>query len=121
MTILQQISLYGMAAFYAIAGFNHFKNPKFYLSLMPKFFPAPNLLNQLSGIAEIVFAIGLLFTPTRQISSYLIIALLISFYAVHIPHLIHPPKIAEGKYWFLIVRLFLQIVLIYWAWIVGKY
>ena len=121
MTTLQQISLYVMAAFYAGAGINHFVNPKFYLSITPKFFPLPNLLNQVSGIAEIILAIGLLFASTRQISSYLIIAMLISFFAVHIPHLFSPPKMAQGREWFLYVRLVLQFALIYWAWMVSKY
>lgn len=121
MTTIQQISLYLMAAFYAGGGINHFINPKFYLSIMPKFFPAQNLLNQVSGIAEIVLAIGLIFVFTRQISAYLIIAMLISFFAVHIPHLFQPPKMAQGREWFLYVRIVLQFVLIYWAWLVSKY
>lgn len=121
MTTIQQISLYAMAFLYAGAGINHFVNPKFYLGIMPNFFPIQNVLNQVSGIAEILLAIGLLFVSTRQISAYLIIAMLISFFAVHIAHLFQPPKMAQGKEWFLYVRIALQFVLIYWAWIVSKY
>ncbi len=121
MTTLQQISLYLMAAFYAGGGINHFLNPRFYLSITPKFFPMPNLLNQASGMVEIVLAAGLLFASTRQVSAYLIIAMLIVFFAVHIPHLFQPPKMAQGKEWFLYVRIILQFVLIYWAWVVSKY
>lgn len=121
MTTIQQISIYAMAFFYAGAGINHFINPKFYLSIMPKFFPAHNLFNTVSGVAEIILAVGLLFTSTRQTSAYLIIAMLILFFAVHIPHLFQPPKIAQGKEWFLYVRVLLQFVLIYWAWKVGNY
>ncbi len=121
MTTIQQIALYLMAFLYAGAGINHFINPRFYLGIMPKFFPMPNLLNQLSGIAEMVLALGLLFASTRQISAYLIIAMLISFFAVHITHLFQPPKMAQGKEWFLYVRLVLQFALIYWAWCVSKY
>ena len=122
MTTIQQISLYVMAFLYAGAGVNHFINPKFYLGIMPKFFPMPSLLNQVSGIAEIVLAVGLLFASTRQISAYLIMAMLIAFFAVHITHLFQPPKGAEGyKYGFLVVRVLLQFVLIYWAWCVSKY
>lgn len=121
MTTLQQLSLYAMAFLYAGAGINHFINPKFYLGIMPKFFPMPNLLNQLSGVAEIILAIGLLVASTRQISAYLIIAMLISFFAVHISHLFQPPKMAQGKEWFLYVRIILQFLLIYWAWVVSTY
>jgi uncharacterized membrane protein len=120
MTTIQQISLYIMAFLYIGAGINHFINPRFYLSIMPKFFPMPNLLNQVSGIAEIILGIGLLFATTRPISAYLIIAMLIAFFAVHIPHLFQPPKMAQGKEWFLYIRVVLQFALIYWAWSVSK-
>ncbi len=122
MTTIQQISLYAMAFLYGAAGINHFVNPKFYLGIMPKFFPMPNLLNQVSGVAEIILAIGLLFASTRPISAYLVIVMLVLFFAVHLTHLFQPPKGAEGyKYGFLVVRFFMQFVLIYWAWLVSKY
>ncbi|MDB5226280.1 MAG: hypothetical protein JWN78_473 [Bacteroidota bacterium] len=121
MTLLQQISLYSMAFFYIGGGVNHFIKPKFYLSIMPAFLPWHILLNQVSGIAEIVLGIGLFFKPTRMISAYLIIAMLISFFLVHISHLFNPPKMAEGKYWVLVLRIPLQFVLIYWAWSVRNY
>jgi uncharacterized membrane protein len=110
-----------MAFLYAGAGVNHFINPKFYLSITPRFFPMPNLLNQVSGVAEIILAIGLLFASTRQISACLIIAMLIAFFAVHITHVFQPPKMAQGREWFLYIRIALQFVLIYWAWCVSKY
>jgi hypothetical protein len=39
----------------------------------------------------------------------LIIAMLIVFFAVHIPHLFQPPKMAQGKEWFLYVRIVLAV------------
>ena len=121
MTTIQQISLYVMALLYAGAGINHFINPNFYLNIIPKFFPIPNFLNQLSGIVEIILAIGLLFESTRQSAAYLIIIMLVLFFYIHITHLFQPPKMAQDKVWFLYVRIVLQFVLIYWAWRVGKY
>ncbi len=121
MTTLQQVSLFGMALLYGAAGVNHFINPRFYTGIMPKFFPMPELLNQVSGIAEIILAVGLLFAPTRQVSAYLIIAMLVVFFTVHVPHLFNPPKMAQGKYWLLILRIPIQFLLIYWAWLVSKY
>jgi uncharacterized membrane protein len=121
MSLIQQISLYVMSFFYVGAGINHFINPRFYIGIMPSFFPSPALLNQLSGIAEIILGIGLLFSATRAWSAYLIIAMLIVFFAVHIPHLIDPPKMAKDSYWLLVLRIPLQFVLIYWAWKVSTY
>ena len=122
MITLQQVSLYVMALLYAAAGINHFVNPKFYINIMPKFLPVQNLLNQASGVAEIILAIGLLFASTRKISAWLIVVMLIVFFIVHISHLFNPPKGAEGyKYWFLYIRILLQFVLIYWAWTITQY
>lgn len=120
MSLLQQISLYVMSFIYIGAGINHFINPRFYIGIMPSFFPAPAFLNSLSGVAEIVLGIGLLFATTREWSAYLVIAMLIVFFSVHIPHLIDPPKMAKGSYWVLVLRIPLQFVLIYWAWEVSK-
>jgi len=110
-----------MASIYGMAGINHFRNSKFYLSIMPSFLPMPAFLNSLSAVAEILLAIGLLFATTRKISAYLVIAMLIVFFVVHISHLITPPKMAEGKYWVLVARIPIQFILIYWAWLVSKY
>ena len=121
LTTLQSISLYLMASLYGIAGINHFRNAKFYLSIMPSFFPMPGFLNAASGVAEIALAVGLLFTSTRKISAYLVIAMLIVFFVVHISHLITPPKMTDGRYWLLVARVPMQFVLIYWAWKVSQY
>jgi uncharacterized membrane protein len=121
MNTIQAILLYSMAAFYMFAGFNHFKNSRFYESIMPSFFTHKIFWHKLSGLAEILLALGLLFDSTRLWSSYLIIAMLVVFFIVHISHLIDPPKMAKGKTWFLWVRIPFQFLFIYWAYIVGKY
>jgi uncharacterized membrane protein len=121
MSMLQQISLYVMSAIYIIAGVNHFKNPKFYTGIMPSFLPAHQMLNVVSGVAEVILGAGLLFAASRQVSAYLIMAMLIAFFLIHIPHLFHPPKMAQGKYWVIVLRIPIQFVLIYWAWVVSKY
>jgi uncharacterized membrane protein len=88
---------------------------------MPSFFPMPSFFNAASGIAEIALAIGVLFAATRKVSAYLIIAMLVVFFVIHISHLITPPKMSEGKYWVLVARIPMQFLLIYWAWCVSQY
>ena len=120
MSVLQQISLYLMSLLYIGAGINHFVNPRFYIGIMPSFFPAPAFLNSLSGVAEILLGVGLLIASTREWSAYLVIAMLIVFFSVHISHLIDPPRMAKGTYWILVLRIPIQFVLIYWAWKVSQ-
>ena len=83
---LLRISLHLMATLYILAGLNHFIRPENYLSLIPPYFPAPEYLNILAGIAEVVFGLGLHFSKTRYWSAWGIIAMLIAFLPVHIIH-----------------------------------
>lgn len=110
-----------MALLYIGAGINHFLNPKFYLAIMPAFLPAHQMLNVVSGIVEIVLGIAICFPASRQMAAYALMAMLVSFFLVHVSHLFNPPKMVQGKYWLIVLRIPLQFVLIYWAWWVSKY
>ncbi|MGD1839769.1 MAG: hypothetical protein ACFB0B_02575 [Thermonemataceae bacterium] len=111
-------ALWGAIIFYLVAGINHFVMPQFYLQLTPDFLPYPALINQIAGVAEIMLAIGLVFIATRKISAWLIVAMLLLFYLVHVGHLFKPP--VALPYAVYIFRLFLQVFLIYWIVQVGK-
>ena len=119
--IIGKVSIIVMAILYFLAGLNHFRDPQFYLDIMPSFFPIKEILNFVSGGMEVVLAIGLFSVSTRKISAYLIILLLISFFVVHIAHLFRTPDIYNelGKaapY----LRIVFQFVFIYWAYKVGQ-
>ncbi|MBX9892059.1 MAG: hypothetical protein K2Y12_07020 [Chitinophagaceae bacterium] len=82
---MQLIALYTMAAFYFVAGLNHFLNARFYMPLIPAYLSNwRNLINIVSGIAEMLLAIGLLFEATRLWSVYAIILMLIAFIPAHV-------------------------------------
>ena len=73
------IQLYLMGVIYTILGIVHFTHTGFYKPLMPKFLPANDLLIYLSGVAEIVLGIGILFPQTRSLALWGLIAMLIVF------------------------------------------
>ncbi|WP_029489712.1 DoxX family protein [Aquimarina agarivorans] len=107
--------LFLMAAMYVVAGFFHFYKPKPYLAIMPPYLPQPKALVFWSGVAEILLGLGLIFTPTRVLSIYFIVAMLIVFLPVHI-YMLQSEQAAKGvPKWFLWLRLPLQFVLIWWA------
>ncbi|WP_027000365.1 DoxX family protein [Eisenibacter elegans] len=108
-------SLYLTVVLYLVAGINHFINPRFYERMMPSFLPAPVLLHKLAGVVEIVLAVALLIPAWRLWAVWGLVALLVSFFLVHIPHLIRPP-IKKVPYWIYLVRVPIQFFLIYWAW-----
>jgi uncharacterized protein YjeT (DUF2065 family) len=55
-----------MCLLYVLGGGFHFVAPKMYERVVPPQFPRPRLLVYLSGIAEIVLGIGVLFEPPRR-------------------------------------------------------
>jgi uncharacterized membrane protein len=111
-----------MGIFYIVAGVNHFISPDFYLKMIPPFLPNPELLNYLSGAAEVALGIGVLIPSLRLWSCYGVIALLLAVFPANIYMLTEAMNLAnpEMPVWLLILRLPFQAVFIYWAWAVRR-
>ena len=108
--------LYLMSAMYILAGLMHFLKPKMYLRIMPRYLPAHKSLVLLSGLAEILLGVGLMFPETKDLSIYGIILMLIVFLLVHF-YMLSSEKAGAGvPRWALLARIPLQFVLIWWAW-----
>ena len=60
MSTIKLISLVLMAALYIYAGISHFRTPKFFLKITPKWVPYPEKVNVLVGILEIVLGLSLI-------------------------------------------------------------
>ncbi len=104
-----------MAAFYIAAGFFHFKNPKFFIKITPPYIPAPEKVNILVGVIEILLGIFLLVEKTQSLAAWGIIALLIAVFPANIYH--HQLARKKGKdVTATLIRLPIQALLIYWAW-----
>ena len=107
--------LYLMAFIYVLAGLNHFRSPKIYIKIIPPYLKYPKELNILSGIAEIILGIGLLFSTTQSFAAWGVILMLALFLMTHI-YMLTEPKAAMGlPKWVLILRLPLQFGLMFWA------
>ena len=103
---------------YIAAGINHFRVPAFYIGIIPHYLPYPVILNTLAGICEIAFGLMLIVKPTRKIAAWGIVLMLIAFLPVHIAMLgghteVNGISVLPVWAW---ARLFLQPVLIVWAW-----
>lgn len=106
---------YVMGLLYILAGLNHFRQPKLYIKIIPPFFKNPKLLNQLSGLAEIILGALLCFTITSKLAALGIILLLIAIFPANY-YMYKNDKAALGlPKWIRLVRLPLQLILIYWA------
>lgn len=111
---MNNFGLYLMAALYFAAGVIHLLKPRIYLRMMPPWVPMPLAAVLVSGVLEMAFAIGLLFTLTRSPSAWGIILLLIAIFPANV-YMLMSGKFHRIPQILLILRLPLQLVLIWWA------
>jgi len=112
---MKKISLYIMMLLYAGAGINHFIHPEFYLKIMPSWLPAHEALVFISGVAEVLCAVLLLFPNTRRVGAWAVIALLIAVFPANIQMLLDCKRDNNPMIWVAILRLPIQLLLIWWA------
>lgn len=116
-SVWSMVGLVAQSALYVVGGINHFWHSRFYTAIMPPHYDHPLALVQLSGAAEVLGGVGLLLPATRRMSAWGIVAMLLVYYDVHIYMVRHPERFPTVPEWALWVRLPLQLVLIYWAYI----
>lgn len=105
-----------MAAVYLAAGANHFIKPEYYLKVMPPYLPFHEILNYVSGAAEIILAIMLCFPATRSLAAWGVIALLIAVFPANIYMFqARETVFSDLPAWALAARLPMQAVLALWA------
>src|SRR3954451_3039095 len=107
---MKNVARFLLALFVGFAGVTHFTSPAFYVSIVPASLPRPELLVQLSGIAELAGAIGLLIPATRRLAGIGLIALFVAVFPANVNMAIHQlpfegRPVAPALLW---GRLFLQ-------------
>lgn len=109
------ISRYLLAAFFIVAGANHFLNSEIYLSMMPPWLPAPDALNLISGAAEVAGGIGILIPRTRRAAAIGLILLLLAVFPANLHLAIHGWPALDIPRWVLWLRLPFQLAFIAWV------
>ena len=109
--------LYLMALLYILAGFNHFRNPRLYIKIIPSYFSNPKLLNSVSGLTEIVLGICLCLPFTSKFASWGIIALLIAIFPANLYMYKNDNASLGLSKTMRLLRLPLQLALIFWAYL----
>jgi uncharacterized membrane protein len=106
---------YLLGILFVIAGMTHFSKSHWYERIMPTYIPAHKTMVMLSGIAEMVLGFMLMTAKNQQLAAWGIIVLLILFIPVHIYMLQNEKASMNLPKWVLILRLPLQLALMYWA------
>jgi uncharacterized membrane protein len=106
-----------LALLFIVGGILHFVFPETYLRIMPPVLPAPNLLVQVSGVAEIAGGVGLLCSRFRRAAAYGLAVLLVAVFPANIymavAHVPFPGMMGES--WVQWLRLPLQVPIFLWA------
>jgi len=118
--MFKKISYVLIPLFYIGAGINHFWHSAGYYTIVPGYLPNAWLINIFAGIAEIILGSLFLFSQTRFVAAYGIIAMLIAFIPAHIVMIQKGFCLSNGyclPQWAVWIRLFpLQFILMLWAW-----
>ena len=102
-------------ALFVAAGLNHFRDPGFYVWIMPPYLPWHLQLVNISGAAEIVLGAMLLVSRWTVLAAWGLVALLIAVFPANIHMTMHAelyPSISPTALW---IRLPIQGLLIAWA------
>lgn len=110
---------WALAFLFISAGIGHFAATGFYSRMMPSYLPWPRRLVLVSGLFEIILGVLLLVRRFSRIAAWGIIALLFAVFPANIQIYQHqelfplPPVVH-------LLRLPLQGVLIYWAYVYAR-
>ena len=117
MDLIRLASLIGIAALFATASVFHFIRPDAFERVVPPFLPARRAIVYISGIAEMLGAIGVLIPATRAWAGWGLIALLVAVFPANVYMAVSPEQAGLGiaRHW-LWLRLPMQLVLIGWVW-----
>jgi uncharacterized membrane protein len=120
---LERPLLYVMSAFYVVAGAMHFVIPGVYAQIVPPGLPQPLALVYLSGAAEILLGVGVLFPRTRRLAAWGIVVLLVAVFPANVYMATHDVVLegvpawanspSDAATW---ARLPFQLVFVGWAW-----
>jgi uncharacterized membrane protein len=105
------------ALIFIAGGILHFVLTPTYVSIMPPYLPAPGLLVQISGVAEILGGVGLLIPSARPYAAWGLVLLLIAVAPANINMALHAERWPKIPDWALWVRVAGQLPLIGWAWL----
>ncbi|MEI7486226.1 MAG: hypothetical protein WCJ72_02235 [Chryseobacterium sp.] len=98
-----------------LAGIMHFVKPQIFIKIMPSYIPFHLQTVYISGLFEILCGILLIFPQTQNLVANLSILLFFLVFPANVEIAKNFYQIHHKYFWLTVLRLPLQIVLIWWA------
>ena len=105
-----------IALFFIAGGIAHFVVADFFIMAMPDYLGYHKELVIISGVFEILGAIGILVPQTRLLAGYGLLALIVAVYPANVNMALHPEKFKDIPELFLYIRLPFQILFNWFVW-----
>lgn len=109
------VMMWLLGVLFVAAGVNHFRDPQFYVKIMPPYLPWHYELVLISGVFEVLGGIGLLIPQFRIAAAWGLIALLVAVFPANLHMALNPqdyPRFPPAVLW---GRLPLQAIFIVWT------
>jgi uncharacterized membrane protein len=113
---MPRIPLLIITLFFLSGGIAHFVFADFFVLSMPDYLSYHKELVIISGVFEILGAIGILLPQTRRFAAYGLILLVIAVYPANINMALYPEQYPDIPTWFLYVRLPFQFLFVWFIW-----
>ena len=97
---------------FTIGGIAHFALTDTEMRIVPPWVPWPREAVLVSGVFELLGALGVLWQPTRRAAGWGLFALTLAVTPAHFYMLQHPDLFPSVPYWALLARLPLQVALL---------
>lgn len=103
--------LYFVVLWFLIGGVAHFLATDAEMRIVPPYVPWPRAAVLVSGVFELLGAVGILWRPTRRVAGLGLMALTIAVTPAHI-YMLQNAELFAVPYWVLVARLPLQVALL---------
>lgn len=115
-SLVPSVSILVIAAFFFIGGVAHFVFTDVFVRIMPNYLGYQKELVLISGVFELLGAIGILFPSTRLLAGYGLIVLIIAVFPANINMAIHHQDYKSIPELLLWLRLPLQFFFVWFVW-----
>ncbi len=109
---MNRYSRIGFTAAFITSGIAHFLSPRIFVALIPRVVPGRPFLVYISGLVELLLAVGLWQARWRKLAAQGTLGLMLLFLPLHVVDVFREKPVAGGRRWTAVLRLFAQFGLI---------